>query len=270
MHLFDWVAQPSAWIALITLLVLEIVLGIDNIIFISILSNKLPKDQQAKARQLGLLLALVSRIILLLSINWVKSAVHPVFTLPFPMTPADASAEVARYYEDIRSISWRDIILGGGGLFLIWKSVREIHGKLEGEEGHGGAKAIATLAGVLIQIMILDVVFSLDSVITAVGMADHIGVMIAAVVLAVGFMLIFAGGISHFVERHPTVKMLALAFLVLIGVNLVAEATGQHIPKGYTYFAMAFSVMVEMLNIKLRKNAEKPVQLREQFLEEGQ
>jgi len=258
MHFFDWVTQPSAWIALVTLLVLEIVLGIDNIIFISILSNKLPKEQQHKARQLGLMLALVSRILLLLSINWVKNATEPIFTLPFEAIPLEA-----------RGISWRDIILGGGGLFLIWKSVKEIHGKLEGEEGHGSAGAVATMAGVLTQIMILDVVFSLDSVITAVGMADQIGVMIVAVVLAVAFMLAFAGSISHFVERHPTVKMLALAFLVLIGVNLVAEATGQHIPKGYTYFAMAFSVLVEMLNIRLRKKTVEPVKLREPFMEEG-
>ena len=259
MHLFDWLSQPSAWIALLTLLVLEIVLGIDNIIFISILSGKLPKDQQAKARQLGLLLALISRIALLLSINWVKNATAPVFTIPLSFLTEEGQA-----------FSWRDIILGGGGLFLIWKSVKEIHGKLEGEEGHGEAKAAVSLAGVLIQIMILDVVFSLDSVITAVGMADQVGVMIAAVVLAVGFMLIFAGSISGFVERHPTIKMLALSFLVLIGINLVAEATGHEIPKGYTYFAMAFAVMVEMLNIKLRKNSDKPVKLREPFLEEGQ
>jgi predicted tellurium resistance membrane protein TerC len=259
MHLFDWVTQPSAWMALLTLTILEIVLGIDNIIFISILSGKLPPDQQGKARQIGLLLALVSRVLLLLSINWVKNATATVFTVPLPFLPPEG-----------QGFSWRDIILGGGGLFLIWKSVKEIHGKLEGEEGHGEAKGVATLASVLIQIMILDVVFSLDSVITAVGMADQVGVMIAAVVIAVGFMLVFAGGISKFVERHPTVKMLALSFLVLIGVNLVAEATGQHIPKGYTYFAMAFAVIVEMLNIKLRKSADKPVKLREPFLEDGQ
>jgi predicted tellurium resistance membrane protein TerC len=270
MHYIDWVTQPSAWLALVTLLVLEIVLGIDNIIFISILSNKLPADQQHRARQIGLMLALISRIVLLLSINWVRNAVDPVITLPFPATPAGATEEVVKYYQDIRGISWRDIILGGGGLFLIWKSVKEIHGKLEGEEGHGTGKAVVTMAGVLTQIMILDVVFSLDSVITAVGMADQIGVMILAVVLAVGFMLAFAGQISSFVERHPTVKMLALAFLVLIGVNLVAEATGQHIPKGYTYFAMAFSVLVEMLNIRTRKGTSDPVKLREPYLEEGQ
>ncbi|MBC8066253.1 MAG: TerC family protein [Chlorobia bacterium] len=268
--MFSWLSDPNAWVALLTLLVLEIVLGIDNIIFISILSNKLPESQQAKARQIGLLLALVTRILLLLSINWVKNAVDPVFTLPFPAIPPDATAETIKSLNEIRGISWRDIILGGGGLFLIWKSVKEIHGKLEGEEGHGETKGAVTMAGVLIQIMILDVVFSLDSVITAVGMVDQVGVMITAVVLAVAFMLVFAGSISKFVERHPTVKMLALSFLVLIGVNLVAEAGGQHIPKGYTYFAMAFAVLVEMLNIKLRKSSDKPVKLREPFIEEGQ
>jgi predicted tellurium resistance membrane protein TerC len=238
--MFDWLADPSAWVALLTLTVLEIVLGIDNIVFISILSNKLPENQRQKARQIGLGLALISRILLLLSINWVKNATYPVFTLPF------GPKELAEW-------SWRDMILGGGGLFLIWKSVKEIHGKLEGEDDHHSeGKTVATLSGVLIQIMILDVVFSLDSVITAVGMADKIGVMIAAVVIAVGFMLLFAGKISDFVEKHPTVKMLALSFLVLIGVNLIAESTGAHIEKGYTYFAMAFAVAVEMLNLKLK------------------
>jgi len=247
MELFHWVSDPNAWVALLTLTVLEVVLGIDNIVFISILTGKLPEERQDYARRLGLILALVSRILLLLSINWVKSATAPVFTA--------AS----------HAFSWRDIILGVGGLFLIWKSVKEIHAKLEGEEGHGDPKVRPSLAAVLIQIMILDVVFSLDSVITAVGMADQIGVMILAVVIAVGFMLVFSGMISKFVERHPTIKVLALSFLVLIGVNLVAEATGQHIPKGYTYFAMAFAVGVEMLNIKMRKNSEEPVKLHESF-----
>lgn len=256
--MFEWLSDPSAWMALLTLTILEIVLGVDNIIFISILSNKLPENQRAKARQIGLMLALVSRVLLLLSINWVKNAKATVFTLPLPFLTAEAQA-----------FSWRDIILGGGGLFLIWKSVKEIHGKLEGEEGHGESKGIATMGSVLIQILILDVVFSLDSVITAVGMADEVGVMIVAVMLAVGFMLVFAGAISQFVERHPTVKMLALSFLVLIGVNLVAESTGHHIPKGYTYFAMAFAVLVEMLNMKLKSNSAKPVKLREPYVEEG-
>lgn len=251
--MFDWLSDPAAWTALLTLTVLEIVLGIDNIIFISILSGKLPPEQQGKARQLGLMLALVSRIALLLSINWVKNATATLFTLPLPFLTQEG-----------REISWRDLILGLGGLFLIWKSVKEIHGKLEGEGHHEAGAAKMTMASVLAQIMILDVVFSLDSVITAVGMADHIGVMIAAVVIAVGFMLVFAGKISGFVEKHPTIKVLALSFLILIGINLVAEATGYHIPKGYTYFAMAFAVIVEMLNIKVRKPApEGPIELRE-------
>jgi predicted tellurium resistance membrane protein TerC len=245
--MFDWLADPNAWVALLTLTVLEIVLGIDNIVFISILSNKLPESQRDKARKIGLGLALISRILLLLSINWVKNATYPVFTLPFGA-------------KELAEVSWRDIILGGGGLFLIWKSVKEIHAKLEGEDGHGTVGAVATLSGVLVQIMLLDVVFSLDSVITAVGMADKIGVMITAVVIAVGFMLVFSGKISSFVEQHPTVKMLALSFLVLIGVNLIAESGGAHIEKGYTYFAMAFAVAVEMLNLRLRKGT--PVHLK--------
>jgi len=250
--MFDWLSDPNAWVALLTLTLLEIVLGIDNIVFISILSNKLPEEQRQKARQIGLMLALVSRVLLLLSINWVKSAVTPIFSLPF-----------AGLSKEIRDVSWRDLILFGGGLFLIYKSVKEIHEKLEGHEGHGDVKITPTLSSVLIQIMILDVVFSLDSVITAVGMADDIGVMITAVVIAVAFMLLFAGKISAFVERHPTVKMLALSFLVLIGVNLIAEGAGQHIEKGYTYFAMAFAIGVEMLNLKLKsRTAAKPVQLR--------
>jgi predicted tellurium resistance membrane protein TerC len=246
--MFAWLTDPTAWVALLTLTILEIVLGIDNIVFISILSNKLPESQRSKARQIGLALALVSRILLLLSINWVKNATTPLFTLPFGS-------------EEMAQVSMRDLILGGGGLFLIWKAVKEIHAKLEGDDhGHDAGKATMTMGAVLVQIMILDVVFSLDSVITAVGMADEVGVMIAAVIIAVGFMLVFAGRISEFVERHPTVKMLALAFLVLIGVNLTAEAGGAHIEKGYTYFAMAFSVAVEMLNLRMNKG--KPVQLK--------
>lgn len=247
--MFDWLHDPSAWIALLTLTVLEIVLGIDNIVFISILSNKLPEAERGKARQMGLALALISRILLLLSINWVKSATAPLFTLPFGN-------------EEMAHVSTRDLILGLGGAFLIWKSVKEIHAKLEGEEGHGEVKGKATLGAILAQIMVLDVVFSLDSVITAVGMANQIGVMILAVVIAVGFMLVFSGKISDFVEKHPTVKMLALSFLVLIGVNLLAESGGAHIEKGYTYFAMAFAVAVEMLNLKLKSKSRKPIELR--------
>lgn len=241
MDMFSWVSEPSAWVALLTLTILEIVLGIDNIIFISILSGKLPPEDRAKARNLGLAVALISRVLLLLSIKWVMGLTATVFAISWIGTTAEA-----------QNFNWRDIILGVGGLFLIWKSVKEIHHKLEGQEDHGDTKVKATMASVITQIFILDIVFSLDSVITAVGMADQIGVMIVAVVLAVIFMLVFAGKISDFVEKHPTIKILALSFLILIGVNLVAEATGQHIPKAYTYFAMAFAVIVEMLNLKLR------------------
>ncbi|MBL8048599.1 MAG: TerC family protein [Chthonomonas sp.] len=241
MDLFSWVSDPSAWVALLTLTILEIVLGIDNIIFISILSGKLPPEERAKARNLGLAVALISRILLLLSIKWVMGLTDPVFTVPW----LGASAEA-------QQVNWRDIILGVGGMFLIWKSVKEIHHKLEGDESHGESGVKATLPAIIAQIFVLDIVFSLDSVITAVGMADKIGVMIVAVVIAVGFMLFFARSISEFVEKHPTIKVLALSFLILIGVNLVAESTGMHIPKAYTYFAMAFAVIVEMINLRVR------------------
>lgn len=245
MELFSWVSDPSAWVALLTLTILEIVLGIDNIIFISVLSGKLPVEQQDRARKVGLAVALVSRIALLLSIKWVIGLTKPLFIIP-----------IAQWTQDMREFSARDLILGLGGLFLIWKSVKEIHAKLEGDEGHADREVKPTFASIITQIFILDVVFSLDSVITAVGMADAIGVMILAVIIAVGFMMFFSGKISDFVEKHPTIKVLALSFLVLIGVNLVGEATGQHIPKGYTYFAMAFAVMVELLNVKVRKNQD--------------
>ncbi len=245
----DWLTDPNAWIGLLTLTVLEIVLGVDNIIFISILAGKLPVEQRAKARRLGLMGAFVSRILLLLSIAWIVRLTAPLFTV-FGV-----------------DISGRGLILILGGLFLIGKATHEIHDKLEGDE-HGagvgvGAKA-ATLASVIAQIMVIDIVFSLDSVITAVGMVDQVSIMIGANVIALGIMLAAAGPISNFVDRHPTVKMLALSFLVLIGTNLVAEGIGQHIPKGYTYFAMAFSVLVEMLNIKVRsRSAQAPVRLRD-------
>lgn len=248
MHLFDWFGDSSAWIALLTLTILEIVLGVDNIVFISILSGKLPPEQQQKARQLGLLLALGSRLVLLASINWVKNAVYPVFIVPF-----------AGLAKEMAEVSWRDMILLGGGLFLIFKAVKEIHHKLEGHEEEHEVTKVPSFGAVLLQILILDVVFSLDSVITAVGMADNLGVMVTAVVLAVGFMLVFAGSISSYVAKHPTIKVLALAFLVLIGANLVAEGCGQHIPKGYTYFAMAFAVIVEILNLRMRKGPAAPV-----------
>ncbi|MCP9495673.1 MAG: TerC family protein [Pyrinomonadaceae bacterium MAG19_C2-C3] len=239
----EWLTSEVI-IGLLTLTALEIVLGIDNIIFISILAAKLPAEQQKRARTVGLMAALVMRVLLLLSISWIVGLVRPLFTV-FGF-----------------GVTGRAIILLLGGLFLIAKSTREIHLKLEGEEAHGATTGKGvSFASVIFQIMLLDIVFSLDSVITAVGMVDQIGVMITAVVISIGVMLIFAGTISGFVERHPTIKMLALSFLILIGVNLVAEALGFHIPKGYTYFAMGFSVLVELLNIKLRKPSASPVAL---------
>jgi predicted tellurium resistance membrane protein TerC len=234
-------------VGLLTLTVLEIVLGIDNIIFISILASKLPREQQPRARRLGLFGAFGTRLLLLLGISWIVRLTTPLFEL-FG-----------------HGVSGRDLILIVGGLFLIGKATYEIHGKLEGEEHGAGAaaKAAASLGAVVAQIMLVDIVFSLDSVITAVGMVSQVSIMIAANVVALGVMLAAAGPISAFVERHPTVKMLALSFLVLIGTNLVAEGFGAHIPKGYTYFAMGFSVLVEMLNLRLRKKAERPVVLRE-------
>ncbi len=245
----EWLSDPQIWVSLLTLTALEIVLGIDNVIFISILAGKLPADRQAKARQTGLLLALVTRVALLFSITWLMRLTTPLFELPILNHP----------------ISGRDLILGLGGLFLIGKSVHEIHDKLEGAEGHANPGRAASFAAVIAQIVVLDIVFSLDSVITAVGMADNIAVMVAAVVIALGVMLAFAGTISDFVNRHPTLKMLALSFLILIGVTLVGEALGRHIPKGYIYFSMAFAFGVEMLNLKLRSNAQKPVDLHQRI-----
>jgi predicted tellurium resistance membrane protein TerC len=241
---FSWLADPSVWIAFATLTVLELVLGIDNVIFISILAGKLPPDQQAKARYIGLSLALIMRVILLFSLSWVMSLTAPLFTLPIVN----------------HAVSGRDLILIIGGLFLIAKSTHEIHGSLEGEEGHASKKVYASFASVIVQITLLDLVFSLDSVITAIGMVNQISIMIAAVVISIIAMMMFAGPIGAFVQRHPTVKMLALAFLLLIGVMLLAEGFHQKIPKGYIYFAMAFSVMVELLNMRLRRKAD-PVHL---------
>ena len=238
----EWLTDPQTWIAFLTLTALEIVLGIDNIVFISILADKLPTDQQKRARTIGLALALGTRILLLLSLSWVIGLTQPLFSL---------------FGHDM---SGRDLVLLLGGLFLIGKSTHEIHGSLEGAEEHRMARAAASFASILIQIALLDIVFSLDSVITAVGMVDQIGVMIAAVVIAIAFMMFAAGAVSGFVKRHPTVKMLALSFLLLIGVMLLAEGFGRHIPKGHIYFAMAFSVFVEMLNLKIRKGG-KPVDL---------
>lgn len=251
----EWLSDPQIWISLITLTILEIVLGIDNIIFISIMAAKLPVEKQKKARQIGLALAMITRVLLLLSLTWIMTLTKPLFSMGdwIGITDPDWLQKL--------TISGRDLILIIGGLFLIYKSTTEIHEKLEGEEHSVETKAVVTFSGVIVQILILDVVFSLDSVITAVGMADHIGVMIAAVVIAVAVMMVSAGGISNFVNKHPTVKMLALSFLLLIGVSLLAEGFEQHIPKGYVYFAMAFSVLVEMLNLKTKKAATKPVQL---------
>ncbi len=244
--MFEWLTDPSAWIALATLTLLEIVLGIDNIIFISILASRLPAAEQARARRLGLGLAMIMRVLLLLSLGFVAKLTWTVFHVPF--------ADALGVGDSARAISWRDIVLIVGGLFLIYKAVKEIHARLEGEEHTAGPAGKApSLPAVLAQIAVLDIVFSLDSVITAIGMADQIAVMVVAVIIAVGVMLFAASGISSFVERHPTVKMLALSFLVLIGVNLLAEGFGQHIPKGYTYFALAFSIGVEMLNIRTQR-----------------
>jgi predicted tellurium resistance membrane protein TerC len=238
----EWLADPQIWIAFFTLTVLELVLGIDNVIFISILASKLPEAVQQRARVIGLALALGMRVILLFSLSWIIGLTAPLFSIWG------------------HEFSGRDIVLLVGGLFLIAKSTHEIHGSLEGEEGAGSRKTYATFTSVIIQIMLLDIVFSLDSVITAVGLVNNLWIMISAVVVSIIAMMLFAGSIGAFVQRHPTIKMLALAFLLLIGVTLIAESFEQHIPKGYIYFAMAFSVFVEMLNIRLRKKTH-PVEL---------
>ena len=244
----DWITEPATWIAFITLVALELVLGVDNVIFISILAGKLPQDQQKRARTTGILLAVITRVLLLLSLSWIVGL-------------TDALVTVLGF-----EISGRDLVLFAGGLFLLWKSVHEIHQKLEGEEGHATAKVQAAFWSVIIQILLLDVVFSLDSVITAVGMVDQIAIMIAAVVIAAIVMVFTATPLGNFVERHPTVKMLALSFLLLIGFTLIVEGLHQHIPKGYIYFAMGFSVMVEMLNLRIR-GAAKPVALHDPYRE---
>ena len=244
----EWLSEPEAWIALLTLTVLEIVLGIDNIIFISILSGKLPAEQQKKARNIGLGAAMIMRILLLLSIAWIVKLTKPLFTVIG------------------EEISGRDLILLIGGLFLLFKATHEIHDKLEGEEMDSRTRVAPSLTSVIAQIMALDIVFSLDSVITAIGMAKHVGVMITAVVISVVIMLFAAGTISSFVNRHPTVKMLALSFLLLIGMSLIAEGLDFHIPKGYVYFAMGFSIFVEVLNIQFRRKS-KPVRLHDSLEE---
>lgn len=250
----EWISDPQGWIALITLVVLEIVLGIDNIIFISIITGKLPKESQNKGRIAGLSLAMISRIALLFSLSMIMKLTTPFFSI----FGAD--------------ISGRDIILITGGLFLIAKSTHEIHDKLEGSDKEESVKKVyPSFVSVIIQVILLDIVFSLDSVITAIGMVNELAIMIAAVVIAVGFMLVFSGIVSRFVLDHPTVKMLALSFLLLIGVSLIAEGFGQHIPKGYIYFSMAFSVFVEMLNMKVRsrRRTAPPVKLRGVLAEKG-
>ncbi len=241
-----WITSPEIWIALLTLTALEIVLGIDNIIFISILAGKLPEDQQDRARQIGLILAMLTRILLLFSLAWLTRLTAPLFTV------------------FSHEISGRDLILITGGLFLLGKSTFEIHERLEGEEGHGDKKVAASLAGVIFQIMLLDIVFSLDSVITAIGMVSEIGIMVAAVMIAVGIMLFASASISSFVNDRPTLKILALSFLLLIGFSLVADGMGFHIPKGYIYFAMGFSVFVEFINLRVRAKSV-PVKLRKPY-----
>src|SRR3990170_3493515 len=246
----DWILDPQIWIALVTLTALEIVLGVDNVVFISILAGKLPRRQQAAARRTGLAAATVTRIALLASLAWIITLTRPVFAVfghPF---------------------SGRDLLLIAGGVFLLAKATTEIHDRLEGKEGHASARVPPSFGAVIVQIMLLDIIFSLDSVITAVGMANQLGVMVAAVVLAVGVMLWSAGPISEFVQRHPTVKMLALSFLLLIGLSLIADGLGQHIPKGYIYFAMGFSVFVEMLNLRTRRVSE-PIDLRRPYTKEA-
>ncbi|HSK63700.1 MAG TPA: TerC family protein [Pyrinomonadaceae bacterium] len=245
----EWVADPQAWIAFLTLVALEIVLGIDNIIFITILSGKLPAEQQPRARYIGLSLALIMRVLLLFSLSWVIGLTAPLFTVLQ------------------QEISGRDMILLAGGLFLLGKATFEIHENLEGEEGHASRSVKASFVSVIFQILILDAVFSLDSVITAIGMVEEIGIMITAVVVAIAFMMFFAAPVSSFVSRHPTIKMLALSFLLLIGLTLIVEGFDIHVPKGYIYFAMGFSVFVELLNIRIRTKSS-PVQLHDRYAPE--
>ena len=248
--MMELVTDPQAWIALATLTGLELVLGIDNIVFISILVDKLEVREQKRARSIGLFLAMFLRVGLLLVLSWIIGLTAPLFSVLE------------------HGISGRDMILLGGGLFLIWKSTAEIHQALEGQEGHTARDVKAKFVAVVAQIIVVDLVFSLDSIITAVGMVDHLPVMIAAVIVSVGMMMLFAGAIGRFIARHPTIKMLALAFLVVVGVVLIAEGFGQHVPKGYIYVAMAFSLAVELLNIRMRKRSRKPAHLKSAYVDE--
>ena len=246
----DWIVDPQIWLALVTLTALEIVLGIDNIIFISILAGKLPQEQQQQARIVGLAVAMITRLLLLLSLSWLMTLTAPLFSIL------------------AHDISGRDMILIAGGLFLLVKSTLEIHDKLEGEEHHTHAKAMASFGAIIIQIALLDIVFSLDSVITAIGMVNQIWVMATAIIIAVGVMMVASHPISLFIDQHPTLKVLALSFLLMIGIMLIGEGLEFHIPKGYIYFAMAFSVFVEMLNLKIRRKSTAPIKLRQRFIDE--
>ena len=248
--MIELLSDPQIWIAFATLTALELVLGIDNIVFISILVDKLPLEKREMARRIGLFMAMFMRIGLLFVLSWIIGLTTPIFSV---------------FQQDV---SGRDLILIGGGLFLIWKSTSEMHQSLEGIEGHSSSAVKATFGAVILQIMIVDMVFSLDSIITAVGMVDSLPVMIAAVVTSVALMMLFAAPIGRYVSAHPTIKMLALSFLVVVGVVLIAEGFDTHVPKGYVYFAMAFSLSVEMLNIRMRKRAAMPVDLREDYVAE--
>lgn len=251
---FSWISNPESWIALVTLVILELVLGVDNVIFISILAGKLPPQDQQRARTTGIMLAVITRILLLLSLSWIISLEEPFFHIPW-------------FGGEQIGISGRDLILLTGGIFLLWKSTHEIHDKLEGKEGAASAKVAANFMSVIIQIMLLDIVFSLDSVITAVGMVDELQIMIIAVIIAASVMIFVATPIGDYVEKHPTIKILALSFLLLIGFTLIVEGLHQHIPKGYVYFAMGFSVFVEMINLRVRDSHVKPVNLRDAYKE---
>ena len=246
----DWLMDPQAWMALLTLTALEIVLGIDNIIFISTLAGKLPPEEQSKARTVGLAVAMITRLLLLMSLSWLMTLTTPLFAILS------------------QTISGRDLILLAGGLFLLIKATLEIHEKLEGEEHQGETRGTASFGAIIIQIALLDIVFSLDSVITAIGMASHIWIMTVAIVIAVGIMMVASHSISRFIDQHPTLKVLALSFLLMIGVMLIGEGLEFHIPKGYIYFAMAFSVCVEMLNLKIRRKTGSPIKLRHRYVEE--